>query len=258
MTSGWLRPLRLSLDRRTEPIDVFLRDDDAGWEQERLERLVRQCDSHGLPLDLAVIPAAVTDECTAQLRQWRAASTAGLHVHQHGWAHTNHESAGRACEFGPSRPATDVRRDIAAGQRVMRTRFGDAVDPIFTPPWNRCTEATAHALTDLGFAVLSRDTTAPRCHLPSLIECPTTIDWFAKRHGVRLHRDTWAIAAAAALAGRGPAGLLLHHAVMDDGEFAALDPVLQLIAEHPACRPSSLLDAARRAARPDVTMETLK
>lgn len=248
MTTDWMVPLCRALDGRRDPLDVFLRDDDAGWEPERLERQVGQCNAFGLPLDLAVIPAAVTDECAALLLRLRRAHTAGLHWHQHGWTHTNHEPTGRACEFGPSRSAADIRRDIAAGQQVMTARFGQTLDPIFTPPWNRCTDTTAQVLCDLGFAVLSRDTTAPPVHLPSLIECPTTTDWFAKRHGERLDREAWAIAAATAFAGRGPVGLLLHHAVMDDAEFEALDPVLRLIAEHPACRPWSLLEAARRTA----------
>lgn len=258
MSTDWLSPIRRALDGRADAIDVFLRDDDAGWEDARLDRQVRQCDAYGLPLDLAVIPAAVTDECAARLLRLRRAHRAGLGLHQHGWAHTNHEAAGRACEFGPSRSAADVRRDIAAGREVMHTRFGDAVDPVFTPPWNRCTDATAQLLSDLGFEVLSRDSTARPVDAPDLIECPTTTDWFAKRHGRRLGRDEWALAAAAAFAGRRPVGLLLHHAVMDDGEFEALDPVLRLIAGHPACRPCSLLDAARRAGRPDLTMEKLR
>ena len=40
-----------------------------------------------------------------------------------------------------------------------------AVDPIFTPPWNRCTQATADCLAMLGYRVLSRDATASRLRL---------------------------------------------------------------------------------------------
>jgi hypothetical protein len=59
-------------------VDVFFRDDDAGWADARLLAL---CDLFGaleLPLDLAVIPAALHDGLARELRarDWR-----GRHKH---------------------------------------------------------------------------------------------------------------------------------------------------------------------------------
>lgn len=244
MTS-WLDPVRRALDARVDPVTLFVRDDDAGWEQARLEQLIHLCATHAMPLDLAVIPAAIDAGLATMLRRAQRAHPARLGLHQHGWSHTNHEAAGRKCEFGPSRSTDDIAADIQAGQQAMATWFGSAADAIFTPPWNRCTPATARVLRERGFTMLSRDATAPRAELPGLTECPTTIDWFAKRHGVRFDDPEWAMAAAREFAGRTPVGLLLHHAVMDDREFARLDALFALVASHAACHPCSLVDAQR-------------
>lgn len=53
------------------------------------------------------------------------------------------------------------RRDRPTlGRAVVGGQLHPYVEPIFTPPWNRCTEQTAAALANLGFQVLSRDHTA--------------------------------------------------------------------------------------------------
>ena len=72
----------------------------------------------------------------------RAGRPAASRVHQHGLAHVNHEPDGRKFEFGPSRTHEEQRADIEAGRRLLAERLGDAVEPIFTPPWNRCTRDT--------------------------------------------------------------------------------------------------------------------
>lgn len=243
--SDWLAPLRAALDARSTPIAVFLRDDDAGWADERLDRLLRLCADVELPLDVAVIPAAVTPVCARILRRWRESRATHVRLHQHGLAHDNHECAGRKCEFGVSRTAAQQTADVAEGWHRLREWFGGAVDPIFTPPWNRCTETTAIALRQLGIEVLSRDVTAPRFDLPGLLECPIHLDWFAKRRGDRLAPDVWAREAALVVSRSSSIGLLLHHAVTDDEEFERLEVLLRVMVAHPTCAPCSLLDAAR-------------
>ena len=245
--SATLEGLTRALAERDEPLILFIRDDDAGWEQARLERLIALCGAYRLPLDVAVIPAAVDRACASALLAQRTVQPSHLGFHQHGWSHANHEPAGRPCEFGPSRSLDMIVSDIRAGQDKLQHLLGSAFDPIFTPPWNRCTPATAAVLRDCGFTVLSRDATAIPAAIAGLVECPTTLDWFAKRHGQRLAEAHWLACAADQLRRLPAVGLLLHHAVMDEREFSRLEALFAILAASRACRPCALLSAAAQA-----------
>jgi hypothetical protein len=102
----WLDSLRAALDEASGPVDFFLRDDDAGWDDERLFAMLEVVERHALPIDLAVIPQALSPSLADSLIAQQARSDAQLGLHQHGLAHRNHESDGRKCEFGPSPSAT--------------------------------------------------------------------------------------------------------------------------------------------------------
>ena len=142
--STWLAPLRMMLDRTVQPTIFFFRDDDAGWADERLRRLVEIFDRRAVPLDLAAIPAALGADLAAWLLTRRRRGSLGIHMH--GYCHANHQAVGRKCEFGDARSPTEQWRDLEAGQRRLQRLLGHALDPIFTPPWNRCTQATADCL----------------------------------------------------------------------------------------------------------------
>ena len=224
----WLDPVQEELDAASTPVDVFFRDDDAGWRDDRLLALLELFAEHALPLDVAVIPAALDRPVAAELRG-RAGARLGLH--QHGFAHANHEPDGRRYEFGPSRPYADQRRDIAAGAERLAALLGGAVDPIFTPPWNRCTDVTGRCLLELGFGVLSRESRAEPLGIAGLRELPVHVDW------CRLTPPEVAERLAGALGAGGPAGVMLHHAVMDGADRARAGELLALVAAHPRARP---------------------
>jgi peptidoglycan/xylan/chitin deacetylase (PgdA/CDA1 family) len=228
---SWLEPVRAALDEG--PCPVFFRDDDAGWGDERLWALLDLFDRRSLPVDVAVIPAELHPTLAAELTV--RARAGGVHLHQHGWAHVNHEPVGRKCEFGPSRSFEDQAADVARGQARLRDAFGDLLDPVFTPPWNRCTSDTATALGAHGIAVLSRDSTAAPLTSP-VPEVPITVDWFGSRKGVRWTPYELADRLAAAVRSGRPVGLMLHHAVTDSGELAALGALLALLSTHPHTR----------------------
>ena len=118
-----------------------------------------------------MIPAELDAGLARELRE----RPVGLH--QHGLAHVNHEREGRKCEFGPARDAAAQRRDIADGRERLAALLGDRVDPIFTPPWNRCTADTGRVLAELGFAVLSREARAEPLGVPGLAELPVSVDY---------------------------------------------------------------------------------
>jgi hypothetical protein len=213
----WLAPVAEALDAAPGPVPVFFRDDDAGWRDDRLLTLLDRFSAFGLPLDVAVIPSALRPRLAREL------VARGVPVHQHGLAHVNHETEGRKHEFGPCRSREDQRRDIEAGRRRLAESLGPVVQPIFTPPWNRCTRDTALCLAELGFQVLSRESRAEPFGVPDLRELPVTLDF------VRLAPDELARRFATA---RPPIGVMFHHAEMDDGEMERADELLALLASH--------------------------
>jgi len=237
----WLDPLRRELDEA--PRVFFFRDDDAGWSTGPLLLLVDLFADYEVPLDLAVIPAALDAALAARLRERRERSNGLLAFHQHGFAHANHEPAGRPCEFGPGRAAEAQRRDIAEGARRLRDLLGD-VPPIFTPPWNRCTLTTGRCLLDSGFHVLVRDACAGRLGLEGLQELEVHVDWSARRKGHRV-REAEVGRQLAAACRRGPTGVMLHHALLGRSERADVERLLALLTGHEnaRCTPLSSLVA---------------
>jgi len=165
-----------------------------------------------------------------------------LGLHQHGYDHTNHETEGKKQEFGPSRSADEQRRDIETGKARLQELLGDSWQPIFTPPWNRCTRDTAEAAAALGFRVLSREASYEPFGVDGLGEVPVHVDWFAKRKGESLTREQIGEKLASFARLGGPIGVMFHHAVMDAGEMAAADDLLALLAGHDSCAFASILE----------------
>jgi hypothetical protein len=248
--TGWLEPLREALDLAARPVPVFFRDDDAGWRDDRLFPLLDLFAQRALPLDLAVIPAFLRPMLARELVRRADAPGRGLRLHQHGYAHRNHEPEGRSCEFGPARDRAAQLHDLERGRRRLERQLGGWLEPIFTPPWNRCTDDTGECLVELGILVLSREWRALPLGVPGLFELPVSVDWFARRKGQPLTRVELGLALAGAAASSRPLGVMFHHAVMDEDERAAAAELLDLLAEHPLAHPQPMLElAATRAER---------
>jgi hypothetical protein len=222
-----------SLDHRPEPVEVFFRDDDAGWEDARLLRLADLFAAHGLPLDLAVIPAGLTPGLAATLRD----RPVGLH--QHGYAHVNHQREGRKCEFGSDRSRAQQEADISAGRERLGELLDDRLDPFFTPPWNRCTRDTGEALVALGFTALSREHRAEPLGL--LPEVSVHLDV------ARLSPDELDERFAGFVRAGGPVCVMFHHAVMEDDDFARAGALLGLLAGHDRVVARTLAELVRAA-----------
>lgn len=228
----WLDPLCLALDESDIPIDFFFRDDDVGWANGELRALLACFRRHSVPLDLAAIPTALTPEFADEIRAAHDEAPALIGIHQHGFSHTNHEAVGRKCEFGVSRTQEEQYWDIQLGKMKLEAMLGFAFDPIFTPPWNRCTETTGECLSELGVRVLSRDGTAPSLELSGLTELPISVDWFAKKNGERLSFQAIGTLIANTVKQKQPVGIMLHHELMNAHERARLDDLLLLLSTH--------------------------
>src|SRR6267378_906417 len=144
--SDWLDPLWTTLDAAPRPVSFFFRNDDAGWKDERLFALLYTFSRHRVPIDVAVIPTALSANLATGLRSLLQIDGELLSLHQHGYAHLNHESAGRKCEFGPSRSRALQLSDIQTGKNLLADLCGPIAESIFTPPWNRCTAITGECL----------------------------------------------------------------------------------------------------------------
>lgn len=234
--SGWLDPVRNALDQSPEPINFFFRDDDGGWSDDRLFKLLDLFADYDLPVDLAIIPQAVTPALTRRICERIEVNRERIGVHQHGFAHVSHEMEGRKCEFGPARERELQEHDIALGKRILAELFGSIVQPIFTPPWNRCTAQTGDCLIRLGFRILSRDSSAAPLNISGLSELPVRIDWFAKRKGIRLNADKVGVLIADAVRDAKPVGVMFHHALMDADERRAAGELLAIVAAHNRAR----------------------
>ncbi len=234
--NSWLDEFRHALDASQHPVTFFFRDDDAGWRDDLLFELLDLFARYSMPIDLAAIPTELTSGSVTELRARLEAAPDMVAIHQHGFAHLNHEREGRKCEFGVSRARELQRYDIETGRERLAGLFGALVRPIFTPPWNRCTAVTGECLRQLGFRALSRDATATPLDIEGLLELPVTIDWFASRKNVRLSLDELGTKLAATVKATIPVGIMFHHAQMDAGERQSAGELLALLASHPNAR----------------------
>jgi len=221
-----VRNTEAALDGLAGPLEIFFRDDDAGWGNRELFRLLDLFGKFDMPLDLAAIPAAIDRETANELmRQLEHCPWLGLH--QHGYCHVNHEPEGtRKCEFGTARSQQRQIADIVAGRERLRDLTG-APDPIFTPPWNRCGPHLLEALPAHGFALFSADRRIED-QGAAIAQLPVSFDW---ERAMREDRLDEALGKAISTAEH-PFGIMLHHAVMDDASHDRLATLLGHLASN--------------------------
>jgi predicted deacetylase len=238
--NAWWSVAEQALEVVVEPVTFFVRDDDVGWADERLFTVLDIFSDLDLPIDLAVIPRALTPPLAERLLGRRQR----IDFHQHGYAHMNHEPVGRKCEFGAARGVAEQRADIAHGRECLQALFGARLQPIFTPPWNRCTRQTGECLRELGFVVLSRDASASALDVAGLVEVPITFDWFAKRKGAALSLAERGALLTGQIATSSRVGIMLHHAQMAAEDLTCLRELLEVLANHRRARVSSMSEVA--------------
>jgi predicted deacetylase len=254
--SDWLTPVRKALDVAEGTVRCFFRDDDAGLDDERLLALLEVFGRLDVPVDLAVIPMALTPSLAGKLRALGVRTNGKIGLHQHGLRHANHQRSGRKSEFGEDRPTEAILEDIRDGKRRLEELFGGLVQPVFTPPWNRCCRATGSALAELGFRVLSRDEGSPPLRVHGLLEINVRVDWFAHRGGVRRSRPELGQLLADRITQPGATGIMLHHARMDASERQALEELLRLLRSHDRALSSPLLESAHTESGQNVAGST--
>jgi peptidoglycan/xylan/chitin deacetylase (PgdA/CDA1 family) len=232
-----LAQLKTALQVRAQhgaPLRLFFRDDDVDEDEASLHRLLDLFLRAETPISLGLIPGRLTDAAIALLAERQQQYPQLIELNQHGWQHTNHESSGKKCEFGPSRSFDEQLADIAAGQARMNAAFGTVWFPVFIPPWNRCTATTAQVLDELGFRVLSRDRGQAAFAGLRCSEIPVTLDLYQWRGGAALRPMEELIQALLEQVEQAQTiGVMLHHKVMSNEAFAFLGELLQLCQHAP-------------------------
>jgi len=231
------------LSERQAPVKVFFRNDDGGWADERLRELANEFIEQDLPLDIAVIPDALSQESVDVIGALLESGDR-VAIHQHGFSHVNHQVSGRSCEFGSDRNYEQQHRDIEQGQKKLATAFGSQVTPIFTPPWNRCTSDTAVALQSLGFQQLSRIINSEPID-KAVPEMPVAVDWLKKRRGERLN-TTELVDYISGLfnTGEDEIGVMLHHEHMDQENRDLLRQLIETLRASQIVSFHSMMDIA--------------
>jgi len=233
LPADWADQLAIIFDRaanaRNDATAVFFRADDIAVPGRQFQRLLEIFSRHNTPLSLAVVPVWLTPPRWKAISQMGASRTNLWCWHQHGWRHRNHELAGKKQEFGPGRSSEALHTDLDRGRRRLQTIMGDAFTPIFTPPWNRCSEITLARLREMGYAAVSRS----RGSLP-----PAPLGLPEHAVDVDLHTDR---APTAAIGwqrltdrlvdslSRPTCGIMIHHQRMNEAAFDFLDQLLDTL-----------------------------
>lgn len=230
--ANWLNAITEVLNQAKSPVRLFFRDDDAGWENDKLLNLLDRFAQAALPIDLAVIPEGLDNVLAYELlSRWRQNNRI-LGLHQHGFSHANHEVNGRKCEFGGSRTKAQQKDDIAKGQVKLQSHFGLVLDPFFTPPWNRCTQVTVDCLEELDFKVLSRNVSATKLESTNLQHIPVHVDWSKIIKQADNPLQALGETIAQHLATNTLTGIMLHHADMGTEQLEPLSEMLTMLSSH--------------------------
>ncbi len=228
-----LRAVLEQLQHEDREINIFLRDDDIDDDEETLRQLLDITFARGVPVNLEVIPATLTDDGVRLLRDYQGFDANLVELHQHGWRHVNHETVGKKSEFGGARGFADQLQDIARGKARLEELLEERFFPAFTPPWNRCTDDTLRVLDQLGFQVFSADKNGRQRDGQRFREISITLDLFRWKGGAALKAPAEIIEQLTGQVSRGgTVGILLHHKVMDGAAFYFLDFLLAQLRQY--------------------------
>ncbi len=213
------------------PVPIIFRADDVGVLSKNFLRLLTLFQNRSMPLCLAVVPAWITRLRWTAMQEHIDTSSPLWCWHQHGWSHANHEQAGKKCEFGPSRTAADVERDLVRGRDRLQRLLGPDFSPFFTPPWNRCTALTTKILKDLGFRGVSRSRGEQRDAEP-LPDYYVNVDLHTRKETSSSDSLNRLCSELEQAVNDRYVAIMIHHQRMNDSAFVLLDALLALAAGH--------------------------
>lgn len=230
----WRESLALAIQRGVgnHSSAVFFRADDIGAGGKAFEVLCQIFRNHQVPLAMAVVPAWLSAARREQLFRAAPVEEPYWGWHQHGWRHVNWQRTGKKSEFGEERPFEKQWRDIMQGRQKMQYIFGDHFIQVFTPPWNRLSNATIRILQQLDFKGVSLAGPFPRgTKLPiALANLRVQMDLHTRKARNGPEDFQHLLVELETLVGRKePFGIMIHHHRMTPFAFEFLDHLLYLL-----------------------------
>lgn len=205
---------------------VFFRADDIGIPSQQFSQLIASFKKHKMPLCLATVPTWLNPRRLKDLQQLTGNSKAQWCWHQHGYVHRNFERVGKNQEFGPARTYSEVNSSLEKGKNRLNLLLGTLNQPVFTPPWNRCSVETLQSLQDLNFKAISRSRGAKPHTKEAFPDFQVNVDLHTRKElnpndGVQNLLDELEENLAS-----GRCGIMLHHQRMNDRAVHLLDTLL--------------------------------
>jgi len=235
------RQMEKAIDRgcrnSTRPSLIFFRADDIGIPSRQFTLLIECFIKHRMPLCPATVPSWITPKRFAELKQITGAGSAQWCWHQHGRLHHNFEPSGKKQEFGPSRTEEAIINNLKKGKQRLERILADEFQPIFTPPWNRCSDTTINALVELGFTALSRSRGAHPETVPELPDFQVGVDLHTRKEtSPDLGFEDLLLELEENISS-GQCGIMIHHQRMNNRAFELLDLLLAIINNSPQLTP---------------------
>lgn len=216
------------IDQSTTTPEIFFRADDIGYPSKQFSQMIDSFKTSSLPLCLATVPAWLNRERFTELRRITGTSDKQWCWHQHGHVHHNFETAGKKQEFGPARDQQQIYTSLARGQQQLNAISDTIWHPVFTPPWNRCSEDTLKALQELGFKAVSRSKGAtPRA--VSLVDFQVNVDLHTRKEVSAMQGFENLLKEIETSIASGLCGFMLHHPRMNRRSLEFLDILLQVL-----------------------------
>jgi hypothetical protein len=208
---------------------VFFRADDIAVFGRNFDRLMTLFLRYDLPLCLAVVPAWLTKNRWRILKRYHEKAPELWCWHQHGWRHVNHQLKGKKSEFAGFRTQTEIKQDLLKGKSRIEDLMGEAFYPVFTPPWNRCSEVTLTILKAEGYYGISRMGTGAHVAINRLPEYSVDVDLHTRK--CRSATEGWKSMLNQMKQGlsKDICGIMIHHQRMNDASFDFLELMLNFL-----------------------------
>ena len=230
MNPSMLAPLMQALNSREQagnPVQFWLRDDDAVEPTQPLEQLLTLTERYAVPCTVAVIPAHSTDALAQRLFASKHVAVA-----VHGWSHQNHAPAGeKKQELGLHRPLNEIRAELKRGYSLLALQHAPNFVPLLVPPWNRIDPAIVVELNALGFQGLSTFGAPSSSAIAMVNTHVDIIDWRGSRGGRDANELVKEIVDMIESA-QTPIGILTHHLVHDEAAWQFLQQLFSITSRH--------------------------